>query len=387
VEIKVTDESLEPVCFDTDADLVGLTALTSTAPRAYEIADEFRARGVPVVMGGMHASALPEEALQHVDSVVIGEAEGLWPRVIQDLRQGNLQPIYRHQGFPDLAGVPPPRRDLVPLHRYYAQSTLQASRGCPFNCAYCAVTCFFGHTYRCRPVEEVMAECASLHARPLVFLDDNIVGRPSYARQLFERLRDLKTTFVSQASTTLLQTPELLRQASEAGCRLLFIGLETLSPANLAQMGKRINVVGKYRDLIKRLHDLDISCVGSFMFGMDDDDEDVFDRTADFAEEVGLDVGQFSILTPLPGTRLYNRLEAEGRIIERDWSKYDGGHVVFRPLRLSVEALEAGFRRLYERFYSLGATLRRCSRHLNSVAVLINTVYHRNVRRWLAENP
>lgn len=148
MEIKVTDESLEPVCFDTDADLVGLTALTSTAPRAYEIADEFRARGVPVVMGGMHASALPEEALQHVDSVVIGEAEGLWPRVIQDLRQGNLQPIYRHQGFPDLAGVPPPRRDLVPLHRYYAQSTLQASRGCPFNCAYCAVTCFFGHTYR-----------------------------------------------------------------------------------------------------------------------------------------------------------------------------------------------------------------------------------------------
>lgn len=385
--MRLTDEALDPVRFDQPADLVGLTALTSTAPRAYQIADEFRARGVPVVMGGMHASALPEEALQHVDAVVVGEAEGLWPQVLEDFQRGRLQRLYRREQHPSLVGLPAPRRDLIDPRRYYARATLQASRGCPFDCAYCTVTCFFGHTYRCRPVDEVVAECAALRARPLVFVDDNIVGKPSYAQQLFARLRDLHTTWVSQASTTMVQTPDLLRRASEAGCRLLFVGLETLSPANLARVGKRINVVGKYRDLIRRLHDLNISCVGSFMFGMDEDDEDVFDRTADFADEVGLDVGQFSILTPLPGTRLYDSLEAEGRIIDRDWSKYDGGHVVFRPLRLSVEALEAGFRRLYERFYSLGATLKRCGRHLNSVAVLINTLYHWRVRRWLAENP
>jgi len=200
--VTITDESAEAVDFHQEPDLVGLTAITATAPRAYQIADRFRQQEVPVVMGGMHASALPEEALQHVDSVVVGEAEELWPQLLEDLQHGSLQAIYRHEEYPDPSKIPAARRDLIDIDKYVAKYTMQASRGCPFACSFCTVSTFFGRTYRTRPIEDVIAEAASLEGEPLILVDDNIMGHSSYAEHLFEALADLKTTFATQASTT-----------------------------------------------------------------------------------------------------------------------------------------------------------------------------------------
>ncbi len=384
INISITDECLEPVDFDRDVDLVGLTAMTSAAPRAYQIADHFRERGIAVVMGGMHASALPQEALQHVDAVVIGEAEALWPQLLKDFGKGQLQRIYRHSNFPSLEGLPVPRRDLLDLSRYWGTDSLQATRGCPYDCSFCTVSTFFGRTYRTRPVDEVIAEAAQLKGKPLIFVDDNIMGKPRYARELFARLKDLKKTFISQASTSMLKTPELISQAAAAGCKGMFVGLETLSTENLAEIGKKVNVVERYRELIKRLHDNGIAIVGAFMFGLEHDDEDVFKRTAEFAEEARIDLPQFTIVTPLPGTRFYAELEREGRIVERDWTKYNGTHACFRPRQLSVEKLEAGLSWIYQHCYSWRSIIRRTTLHFRPLIWTANAIYHNRVRGWSA---
>ncbi len=383
--VTIIDEAVEPAEPDMEVDLVGLTAMTAAAPRAYELADQFRARAVPVVMGGMHASALPDEALEHVDAVVVGEAEELWPRLLDDLAAGDLQPVYRHDSYPDPRIIPPARRDLLDTSNYVAKHVLQASRGCPHACSFCAVSTFFGRTYRPRPVEHVIAEAAEIDDEPIVLVDDNIMGQPSYASRLFERWADLGKSFISQASTTMLKSPELIAEAARAGCKALFVGLESISPAQLAKIGKSFNPVDKYRELVQQLHDVGIAVVGSFMFGLDGDEEDVFERTAEFAEEAELDVGQFSILTPLPGTRLYEKLEREGRITERDWSKYDGEHCTFQPIGMTAEALESGFHWLYEHFYSWRSIMRRVGKRLTPLVWMVNGIYKRRVARWLSE--
>ncbi len=383
--VHIIDEGVQELDWEMEPDLIGLTATTAHAPRAYEIADHFRAKGIPVVMGGMHASALPEEALQHVDAVVIGEAEGLWPRVLQDVAQGALQPLYRHETFPEARLIPPARRDLVDLSRYAAGNTLHASRGCPFACAFCAVSTFFGHTYRTRDLDCVLQEAASLPGEPLLFVDDNIIGQPSYARELFARLADLGKSFIAAASTTITRWPELISQAARAGCKALFVGLESVSQQRLADVGKKFNVVAKYRELIQRFHDHGISIIGSFMFGLDGDDPDVFDRTVDFAQENGVDFAQFSIATPLPGTRLYAQLQAEGRVLSRDWSLYDGSHCVFAPRGMKPDQLESGLRRAYRRFYLSGQTLKKLLRSDEGLFGLIRKEYVRRIRHWLRE--
>ncbi|NLO74567.1 MAG: B12-binding domain-containing radical SAM protein [candidate division WS1 bacterium] len=382
-QVSLVDESVTPVDFNCEADVVGLTATTAMALRAYEIADRFRARGVKVVMGGMHASALPREALQHVDAVVVGEAEELWPQALQDLEREALRPVYRHQNWPDPAGVPPARRDLLNPHRYIASETLQAARGCPFACSFCAVSSFFGRTYRTRPVEDVVAEAASLRGRPMILVDDNIMGHPAYATRLFERLADLKKQFLGQASTTMLKTPELISKAAAAGCRGLFVGLESISPSILARLGKAFNVVTQYRELVKRLHDNGISIIGSFMFGLDGEDPDVFNRTMEFAEQADIDMALFSIVTPLPGTRFYEELQREGRVIERDWSKYDGTWCTFAPRGVTADRLQESLQKIYRDFYSWGSILKRTWHRFEPMVWLINSIYHRRVRTWL----
>ncbi|MGC9320372.1 MAG: B12-binding domain-containing radical SAM protein [Armatimonadota bacterium] len=383
--VTIIDESVEPVDPDLEPDVVGLTAMTAAAPRAYQLGDHFRARGIPVVMGGMHASALPEEALEHVDSVVVGEAEGLWPRLLEDLGAGEMEPVYRHTQYPDASTIPAARRDLIDTSQYVAKHTLQASRGCPYACSFCTVSTFFGRTYRPRPVDSVIAEAEEIDAEPIVLVDDNIMGQPSYAEQLFERWGDLGKSFVSQASTTMLQSPELITQAARAGCKGLFVGFESISQAQLEKIGKRFNPVEKYGELVQRLHDAGIAVVGSFMFGLDGDDEDVFERTAEFAEEVEIDVGQFSILTPLPGTRLYAQLEEQGRILDRDWSNYDGTRCTFEPVGLTAEKLESGLQWIYERLYSWKSIVRRVGKRLTPLVWMVNGIYNRRVKRWVSE--
>ncbi len=383
--VTIIDESDKAVDFDIQPDLIGLTAMTAAAPRAYQIADGFKRQGITTVMGGMHASAMADEALQHVDSVVVGEAEELWPQLLDDFEHGNLDRLYRHKRYPDPGKVPAARRDLVDINKYVAKDTLQATRGCPFACHFCAVSNFFGRTYRTRPVEHVVAEAAALKGRPLILVDDNIMGEPSYARRLFDGLAGLKKTFLTQASTTMLKTPELITKAARAGCRALFVGLESISPQQLTKMGKQFNVVTKYRELVQRLHDNGIGIIGSFMFGMDGDEADVFERTAEFAEEAHIDIGQFSIITPLPGTKFYEQLEREGRIIERDWTKYDGTHVVFQPQGMSMDRLYAGLQWIYQRFYSWRSIAKRTAHRLQPIVWTLNGIFHRRVKTLVSD--
>ncbi len=383
--VTIIDESVEAADTTIEPDIVGLTAMTAAAPRAYELADAYRARGVPVVMGGMHASAVPEEALQHVDAVVIGEAEGQWQKLLADFEAGSMKPIYRNETLPPASSIPPARRDLVDTRRYVAKHTLQATRGCPFACSFCAVSTFFGSTLRTRPVEDVLDEAAALDGEPITLVDDNIMGRPDYARELFARWADVGKSFWSQASTTMLKTPELITQAAEAGCKALFVGFESISAAQLEKIGKRFNLIEKYEELVARLHDAGIAVVGSFMFGLDGDEEDVFERTAEFAERAEIDVGQFSILTPLPGTRLYRELDEAGRIFDRDWSHYNGAHVTFEPIGMTADKLEAGFQWVYERFYSWRSIVRRVGRRISPLIWTVNAIYNRRVKRWLSE--
>lgn len=381
--VTIIDESIEPADPEMEPDLIGLTAMTAAAPRAYQLADRYRARGIPVVMGGMHASALSDEALEHVDAVVIGEAEGQWRRLLADLEAGEMKPVYKNEEFPPASSIPPARRDLIDPTMYTAQYTMQATRGCPFDCSFCTVSTFFGRKLRTRPVEDVVAEAAELAGEPVTLVDDNIMGHPKYARELFAAWGDTGKTFWSQASATMLKTPELITRAAQAGCKALFVGFESISPEQLAKVGKTFNPVEKYGELVKRLHDSGIAVVGSFMFGLDGDDEDVFERTADFAESLQIDIGQFSILTPLPGTRLRQELEDAGRIVDRDWGHYNGSHVTFEPIGMSADALQSGFQWIYDRFYSWRSIMRRVGRRITPLVWTVNAIYRRRVARWL----
>ncbi|MCL6450750.1 MAG: B12-binding domain-containing radical SAM protein [Acetobacteraceae bacterium] len=359
-EVVIADESIEPLDLSDEPDLVGITALTAAAPRAYAIADAYRRRGIRVVLGGMHPSALPEEALAHADAVVVGEAEGSWPQLLSDLSQGRLQRIYRRDRFAPLQGLPLPRRDLVQGRRYLVPATVQTSRGCPHHCAFCSVSRFFGRTYRTRPIPEVLKEIESLGTRTLVFVDDNLVGDPARARRLFEALVPYRLRWLGQSSLDISRDPGLLRLAAKSGCVGLFIGFESLSRASLAQAGKAgLNRPAEFAEAIRRIHDQGIGIEGAFVFGFDHDGPDVFERTVSFAQRLRLAAAQFGILTPFPGTALRRQLEKAGRIVVRDWARYTISHAVFEPLNMTRERLEEGFRWAYREFYSYRSILGR----------------------------
>jgi radical SAM superfamily enzyme YgiQ (UPF0313 family) len=384
VEVAVQDEAVRDIDLAADCDLVGITAFTSSAPRAYEVAARFRERGIPVVLGGMHGSACPEEALEHCDAVVIGEAEGVWPRLLEDASKGRLGKVYRLADYPDLTDNPAPRRELVRREDYLAPDTVQATRGCAHNCSFCSVSSFFGRRVRTRSVDRVMAEVAALPGRLVVFVDDNVMTVPSYARELFQRLAGLGKGWMGQASTAVLENAELVRLAARSGCRALFVGMETLSDSALRQVNKGFNVAGRFRGLVSRLHDAGIGVIGAFMFGFDEDDASVFERTAEFADRARIDLPQYSILTPLPGTPLHAQMEAEGRIIDRDWSHYDGGHVVFAPRATTPEKLESGLKAALRHSYSGRDIVQRLfgiSRRLPAMLTL-NLAFRRRALAW-----
>ncbi len=359
VEVSLTDENITAIDFQKEIDLVGITALTTTANRAYEIADSFRARGVKVILGGIHPSILPEEAGQHADAVVIGEAEEIWPNLIEDFKANKLQRVYRQREQPNLVNLPIPRRDLFAEGAYYVTNTISTTRGCPYSCSFCSVTSFFGHTYRCRPLAEVLKEIETLNHRKLIaFVDDNIVGKPKFAKELFRALIPYKIKWVSQASVTIARDDELLRLAAASGCLSLFIGFESLSPANLAAVGKKINVVDEYENVVRKIHSHGIAVHGFFIFGLDEDDADVFERTVRFAQKMRLESAGFDLLTPYPGTALRESLDKAGRIITKDWSQY-GHNLVFEPKLISPEMLQNGCAWAWRQFYSLPSILRR----------------------------
>ena len=359
VEVKITDENVEPIDFDEDVDLVGVTGMVMHASRAYEIAERFRQRNIPVVMGGPHASSLPLEAKEHVDAVVMGEAEDVWEGLIEDLEKGCLKPFYKADAFSSMQGMPRPRRDLLRKDAYMTVNCVQTTRGCPHQCDFCHVTHFFGKTYRCRPVEEVIEEVSRLEGDFIVFIDDNIAGNRQYARDLFIRLKPLKKKWASQASMTLTRDPELLKLAAESGCVSLFLGVESLSPENLKEVNKGFNRTHQYVDAMKALHDHDIMIVAGFIFGLDHDDEGVFERTLRFCETNRIELPSFFVLTPLPGTPLFKKMESEGRLHHKDWTKYNGATVVFKPQLMTEETLQRGFNWVCKEAYSWRSILKR----------------------------
>lgn len=381
-DYEIVDENIKKLDFQKnirDADLVGLTAMTVQAPRAYKIADRLRAMGKTVVMGGSHVTALPKEAIEHADAIVIGEAEGIWPRLLRDFENGNLQKFYKNAEPPDLSRLPFARRDLLlGKYKYLFPNILQISRGCPFDCSFCSVTRFFGRKYRLRPIPEVIKEIKGMMENDkmspwrkilskfwkgatrtiFVFLDDNIFGQPNYARELFKALIPLKIFWGSQSSINIAKDEKTVELAAKSGCKYLFVGLESANQSALREVGKR-QKPEFYEKAIKRLHKYGISIIAALIFGFDSDDKNVFKRTVEFARKIKSDLAQFTILTPLPGTRLREKLEKEGRIISSDWPKYNFGEVVFKPLNTSIEELEKGERWAWKKFYSMGSLLER----------------------------
>ncbi len=359
IDIEIIDEAIEPINYRADADLVGITILTRFAPHGYEIADRFRKEGVKVVLGGMHPSALPEEAIKHADAVVIGEAEGVWPQVIKDLQKNRLKKFYRCKGFIDLSTVKLPRRDLYRKDRYLFTHLIQTTRGCPFNCSFCSVTKFFGRTFRTRPVESVIEEIRSMRTKFLGFSDDNIFGNRIYAKKLFNALRYEGVIWMAQSSINIADDPELLHLAARSGCKGLFVGLESSDAESLTRMNKGFLKPQKFKDAVSRFHDEGIGILGAFVLGNDNEDTSIFKKTLEFAEKINIDLAQFAILTPYPGTAIYKKLIKENRIFNFNWEKYDAGNAVFHPLKMSADRLKKEVDKLWRDFYRFDKVMLR----------------------------
>jgi radical SAM superfamily enzyme YgiQ (UPF0313 family) len=352
VEISLTDERISEVDLQKNVDMVGISAVTITASRAYEIADSFRERGVKVVLGGMHPSFLPEEAGQHADAVVIGEAEGIWPLLIEDGKAGRLKKVYSQEERPNPNCWPLPQRDLFVKSGYLIPGMVSTSRGCPFSCSFCSASSFFGRTYRTRPLDAIVDEFEQLKKdRYLFFGDDNIVGNPESAKELFRALIPYKKKWGAQASVGVGKDEELIELAARSGCVVMFVGFESVSQESLKSINKRVNKVEEYEEVVMRLHSHGIGVHGYFLFGFDEDDEGVFQRTVDFCHKLKLDSASFGVVVPLPGTPLYESLDNSGRIVTKDWTLYD--RAVFEPKQMTREALDNGTAGAWREFYSL----------------------------------
>jgi radical SAM superfamily enzyme YgiQ (UPF0313 family) len=356
------DEEAEDIDWNIRVDLVGITFHRPSAFHAYDIAARFRSRGICVVMGGPHVTLMPDEVGQHADVVFIGEAEGLWEQFLTDFADGSYLPVYRPAGAPSLECVPRSRHDLF-HRRDYTGGVLFATRGCPGRCDFCTVAVMYPHEFRKRPVAEVAAEYAAFEGKVIIFWDDNLAGDMAYAKQLFRAIAPYRKWWSSQASIHAGRDDEFLELAAYSGCKQLFLGLESISQQSMAEVKKGFNRTNEYSAIIQRIHSHGIAVQAGIVFGFDHDTPAIFKDTVDFLEEAGVQNATFNILTPFPGTPLFRRMEAEGRILTRDWRKYNSRQdVVYEPKRMSVPELLAGFAYANRRFYSLSSTARRLSR-------------------------
>lgn len=361
-DVCIVDEGVEELPSDLSADLVGITALTATAPRAYALADRLRARKIPVVLGGVHPTVLPDEASPHADAVVIGFGEETWPRLLRDFQHGRMERFYRSDGALQVAGLPFPRRDLLRRNAYVTVNTLIATRGCPNRCRFCCIPVARQGYYAHRPVEDVVGEMQHMRGRRFVFLDPNLSGDPEYAKRLYRAIAPLGIRWAGLTTTKMMDDPELVDLAVKSGCFGLLFGFETVSQDALCHLGKGFNQVRQYRDIVARLHDRGISVLGCFMFGFDTDDPSVFERTLAFVEESRIDLARYTVLTPFPGTEIHHDLQRQGRIVDGDWAHYDYEHVVFRPARMTENQLQAGIEWIWRETYRLPAIGRRMRR-------------------------
>ena len=349
----IVDEHVEQLRTDDAPDLVVIQVYITNAYRAYRIADHYRARGVFVALGGLHVTALPNEAAPHADAIFLGPGEQTFPVFLADFRSRQPLRVYQSTSGRTLDRIPPIRRDLIGRRNYLVPNSIVVTRGCPQHCDFCYKDAFFagGRSFYTQRVDDALAEIARLPGRHLYFLDDHLLGEPRFARELFEGMRGMNRLFQGAATVDSILRGDLIERAADAGLRSLFVGFESLSPENLRSSGKRQNLGRDYSAVTSRLHSLSIMINGSFVFGMDDDDEDVFRRTVDWAIANGITTSTFHIQTPYPGTGLHRRLEQEGRIVTSNWDLYDTRHVVYRPARLHPERLKEGYDWAYREFY------------------------------------
>ena len=352
-EIDLIDDHVETLRTDDQPDLVVIQVYITNAYRAYALADHYRAKGCHVALGGLHVTSLPDEAAPHADTIFIGPGEQTFPQFLADLRAGCAQPRYVSSAGRTIHGLPPVRRDLIKRGRYLVPNSIVVTRGCPQHCDFCYKDAFFagGRSFYAQRVDEALAEIERLPGRHLYFLDDHLLGDRRFAEGLFDGMRGMRRLFQGAATVDSVLRGDLIERAAEAGLRSLFVGFETFSPANLLSSNKKQNMAKDYAAVAARLSDLGIMINGSFVFGMDDDETDVFDRTVDWAVRHGVTTATFHIQTPYPGTRLHQSLEAQGRITSRDWDRYDTRHVVYQPAKLTAEALKTGYDAAYRNFY------------------------------------
>ncbi len=345
-EVKIVNEAIEEIDFNADVDLVGITGLTCVIQRAYTIADQFRNRGVKVILGGVHPSLLPEEAKEHADTIFVGEAEGLLEKVLKDFETGELKPFYQNQEWSDLKRMPIPRRDLLGRRYKPFFKAIETTRGCPNRCEFCSVPTINGKCYRTRPLEDVDSELSHIVKKKgeyLFLVDDNVTAKEDYALGLFEIFKRHQVKWMGFATVQMAKHEELLKKAQESGCISLFIGFESLLQENLDGVSKRFVHTEELSDLIKTIRDHRIGIHGSFIFGFDGDDPTIFKKTVGFIQKNNIELPTFSILTPFPGTPLRKRLEGGQRIFDNDWSHYDMSHVVFKPKKMTVQELQEGY--------------------------------------------
>jgi radical SAM superfamily enzyme YgiQ (UPF0313 family) len=358
-EVTIADEHVEKLELNDHPDLVAIEVYITSARRSYQIADYYRRRGVYVVLGGLHVTSLPSEAAQHADTICLGPGEDTWPQFLREYRAGNPARIYQSR-VRSLTGVPPVRRDLIKRRLYLVPNSIVVSRGCPHVCDFCYKDSFFkgGRSHYTQAIDAALAEIDRLPGRHLYFLDDHLFANPGFAAALFEGMRGMRRLWQAAGTVNSVFAPNLLEKAAESGLRSLFIGFETFSSANLRNERKLHNLEFDYAHAARRLHDLGVMINGSFVFGMDNDDETVFGHTVEWAVNSGIETATFHILTPYPGTRLHARLEREGRILCRQWDLYDTRHCVFRPRHMTPGQLESGYWRAYGDFYQWGSILR-----------------------------
>lgn len=360
-QITFIDDRLEPIHYDTATDLVALSIETYSSRRGFQIAARFRHRGVPVVLGGYHATLCPEESKQHADAVCIGEAESVWRAILQDVERGQLKPFYRGDGACPLEGLQPDR-GVFRGKNYLPVALVETSRGCPFQCNFCSIGAVFQGTYRRRPVGEIVEELRQIHDKYVFFVDDNIVGDTAGARELFEAITPLGIQWMSQGSLHALKDETLVRQMAHSGCMGLLVGFESLNHETLAAMGKRINRVGDYRAVLGRLRRAGVFVYGTFIFGYPHDTAESFEESVRFAKEERLFLAAFNHLVPFPGTPLYRHLEASGRLKYPQWwlhQDYRFGQVPFQPASMGADEVEARCQGARSSFYTWASIFRR----------------------------
>lgn len=382
-EITLQDEHVETLTLNDDPELVVIQVYITAARRAYELADHYRSRGAYVCLGGLHVTSLPDEAAAHADSIFLGPGEDIWPQFLADYKNGCPAPRYVSK-VRTLATLPPVRRDLIKRHLYLVPNSIVVSRGCPHHCDFCYKDAFFagGKGFYTQTVDAALAEIERLPGRHLYFLDDHLFGDVRFASTLFDGMRGMNRVWQAAGTVQAVLRPHLLEKAVAAGLRSLFVGFETLSESNLREQNKGQNIGKDYTQAIRRLHDNGVMVNGSFVFGMDEDDASVFERTVEWGVRHGIETATFHILTPYPGTALYDRMASEKRLLHSDWDLYDTRHVVYQPARMSGDELEAGYWRAYRHFYSWSNLLQSANTKPSAAGRLRHLAYAAGWKRF-----